>query len=62
MIAIFNSSNAHSWQFAINYPSMVSAIVVAGQASRFSEATSYAKFKGISNTAAAAWYINTCQY
>ena len=46
---------AFSYQFALNYPSMVSAIVVAGGAGRFNEATTYGKFKGISNADAAAW-------
>jgi hypothetical protein len=46
---------AFRYQFALNFPSMVSAVVVAGGASRFSEATTYGKFKGLSNADAAAW-------
>jgi hypothetical protein len=46
---------AFSYQFALNYPSMVSAVVVAGGASRFNEATAYGKFKGLNNVDTAAW-------
>jgi hypothetical protein len=46
---------AFRYQFALNYPSMVSAVVVAGGASRFNEATTYGRFKGLSNADAAAW-------
>jgi hypothetical protein len=40
----------------LKYPSLVSAVVLAGGAGRYNEATAYAKFKKISNAAAATWF------
>jgi hypothetical protein len=49
----------HSYQFALNNPSRVSAVVIPGGAGRFNEATGYAKFKGISNSDAVVWCLIT---
>ena len=48
-----------SFQFALNYPSKVKAVVLAGGAGRYNEATTYQQFKKISNSQAAAWYFAT---
>jgi hypothetical protein len=39
----------------LKYPSLVSAVVLAGGAGRYGEAASYKMFKKISNPEAAAW-------
>jgi hypothetical protein len=48
-------SPPRSYQFALNYPSKVTAVVTAGGAGRFNEAATYAQFKKISKAEAASW-------
>lgn len=45
-----------SYQFALNYPSNVSAVVLAGGAGRYNEAATYGLFKKLDTTATATWY------
>jgi hypothetical protein len=48
-------SPSRSYQFALNYPSKVAAVVTAGGAGRYNEAATYAQFKKISKAEAASW-------
>lgn len=47
--------STHSYQFALKYPSLVSAVVVAGGAGRYGEQGAYKRFKKIGDSEAAAW-------